>query len=380
MADKQEEVAAELTNFVAELRNAGGVPQDIRIGLITTTVYENVYDPAAGFDPPLYLDCENKAPAYCSQSGKLQPVPANLPDGGVDQSTAGQRVLDNTDPMLVAKFARLVRVGVFGSGQETPFEALRLAVTPPLSTTSLDAGGNFGFMRDDARLLIVVLSDEDDCSEMDRPVKVTIGLDHGIDYCNNQGNFLTPVSTYHDIFTSQIKDTLGNKKDIVYTVIAPVGITTKDAMALVAPGVLLDGGPELLRDGGIEEELHNIDCPNSHGPGIRHRQMAELFDSTLQNLDSVCKPDYHQTLLNIADLAGVSQTLELQGGVPDPNLIKVVITRNATGDAPPCTVANGGITVDPPTSSNPNTRIHFGNTCLRRRDDTGLSVSLLCIY
>jgi hypothetical protein len=279
----------------------------------------------------------------------------------------------------VAKFGRLVRVGVYGSGEETPFEALRLAVTPPLSTTPLDAGGNFGFMRDDARLLIVVLSDEDDCSEMDRPVKVTIGLDHAVDYCTQQSNFLTPVADYHDIFTSQIKDTLGNKKDIVYTVIAPVGETTKNAMAIETPGVLDDGGQELQRDGGVQEELRNIDCPNSHGPGIRHRQMAELFDSTLQNLDSVCKPDYHQTLINIADLAGVSQTLELSGGVPSPDVVKVVIDRANT---PPqtCTTANGGITVDLPTSSNPNTRIHFGADCLRRRDDTGLQVSLLCLY
>jgi hypothetical protein len=306
-------------------------------------------------------------------------VPDALPDGGVLLGSGTERVLNNDDPQIVAKFSRLVRVGVQGSGQETPFEALRLAVTPPLSITPLAMGGNLGFMRDGARLLIVVLSDEDDCSEnFVRPSKVEIGLQPDIDYCTQQSNFLTPVQEYHDIFASQIKDSTGAIKDIVYTVIAPVSITTKDAMAILTPGVNDDGGTELKRDGGVQDVLRNIDCPNSHGPGIRHRQMAELFDSSLANLDSVCKQDYSQTLLQIANLAGVAQVLDLSGGIPDPGLVKVEITR-ADKTVQTCTAANGGITIEASTATNP-TRIHFGASCLRRRDDTGIQVSLLCAF
>jgi hypothetical protein len=367
MREEQEGVARELTSFVSELRSAGGVQQDIRVGVITTSVYEHVID-STGHD--YFLECDNYPP-YCSQQGKLQAVPDSAPDGGVILGTGSERVLDNNDPDLVEKFSRLVRVGIYGSGQETPFEALRLAFSTPLSTTPIAMGGNSDFLRDGARLLIVVLSDEDDCSEnFVRPSKVTIGPDPTIDYCGNQGNFLTPVQDYHDLFLSQIKDSKGELKDIVYAAIAPVGIDTKVAMAILSPQVTADGG--------TYQTLRNIDCPTSNGPGIRHRKMAELFDSTLANLDSICRPSYHDTLENIAALAGVSQVLEV-GGIPDPGVVKVVITRrdNTTQN---CSVANGGLTIEPPTSTMPKSRVHFTNTCLRRRDDLSLMVSLLCAY
>jgi hypothetical protein len=43
-------------------------------------------------------------------------------------------------------------------------------------------------------------------------------------------------------------------------------------------------------------------------------------------------------------------------------------------------VANGGLTIEPPSSAMPKSRVHFTSTCLRRRDDLRLSVSLLCAY
>jgi hypothetical protein len=74
----------------------------------------------------------------------------------------------------VENFQRLVQVGTSGSGQETPFEAIRLALSPPLITTEMAQGGNLEFLRDGARLLIVVVTDEGDCSESRRPPTVTI--------------------------------------------------------------------------------------------------------------------------------------------------------------------------------------------------------------
>src|SRR6185436_8606987 len=138
------------TTFVNDLRMSGGVKQDIRVGVITTSVYQR-FDLGDGV--PHWWDCYSSMPHYCSQQGLLQPVPDALDDGGVALGTGTQRVLDNDDPMLVEKFSRLVQVGINGSGQETPFEALRLAFSGPISTTPIDMGGNGGFLRDGARLL-----------------------------------------------------------------------------------------------------------------------------------------------------------------------------------------------------------------------------------
>jgi hypothetical protein len=366
MTDKQEAVAEQLTNFVAQLRTAGGVEQDLRFGVVTSTVYENVRFPDG---TTTFFDCMSNG-SYCSQSGKLQPVPDAAPDGGVVLGTGTERVLTAADPNVVAKFARLVRVGVTGSGQETPFEALRLALSPPLSTTSLDAGGNAGFLRDGARLLIVVVSDDDDCSEETRPSTAMVGEDEAVDDCHNAAADLTPVADYFSVFHG-VKDSNGTVKDIVYTVIASVAVGTK-GVAYAAPP---DAGnvPTFCKWSPICAQ----GCGDSEAPGYRQRQMAAMFDTSLANLDSVCNPDYAQTLLNIANLAGVAQVLELTGGIPDPGLVKVNVVR-ADHSVQACTTSNGGITLDPPTDA--GTRVHFGATCQRRRDDLGVYVTLLCVY
>jgi hypothetical protein len=365
MVPHQEEVARELTTFVSQLREAGGLSQDLRIGVITSSVYENIHIAYPdGGATNFYRYCGSNG-SYCSKSGRLQPVPDAAADGGVVLGTGSERVLTSDDPELVDKFSRLVRVGVTGSGQETPFEALRRAFSPPLSTTPLDAGGNGGFLRDGARLLIVVVTDDDDCSEIGEGpswhAKVWVGSDTSIDDCHNQMASLSPVADYFDVLHG-LTDSTGTVKDVVYTAVAPVGIGTKTAMYDPAP------------DAGIAA----LDCPQSEAPGFRHREMASLFDVSLANLDSVCRTSYHDTLLNIVSLAGVSQVLNV-GGIPDPGVVKVEVTR-WNGTIQTCTVDNGGITIVMPTSQDRGSRVYFNASCLRRRDDLGLSVTLLCVY
>ena len=57
-------------------------------------------------------------------------------------------------------FAQQVLVGIEGSDMERGLEAAWAAVTPPLATHEND-----GFLREEARLAVVIVSDEDDCSD-----------------------------------------------------------------------------------------------------------------------------------------------------------------------------------------------------------------------
>jgi hypothetical protein len=379
MIEEQQGVADQSTAFVDSLRVSGGVAQDLRVGVITTSVYQHVISP--NFPPPYDFEFCNPNGGlqfYCTQSGKLQPVPESQADGGFVTGMGSERMIDSSDPEFVPKFARLIHQGVSGSGQETPFEAIRLAFSPPLSVTPVAAGGNAGFLRDGARLLIVVMSDEDDCSEKIRPSRVYIGERSDVDYCEDQSNSLTPVSEYHD-FIAGLTDSHGNLKEIVYTAIAPVSMVNKSAMLTRSPALTPDGGTEVDDDGGVKLQVRNIDCATSNEPGVRHRAMAESFFADLSNLDSICRSNYKDTLLNIANLAGVSQTLELQG-VPDEHVLQVLITRVGNTAPQLCTVDNGGITWEPTAGAAGSGRIHFGNTCKRRRDDVSLKVDRLCIY
>ena len=297
---------------------------------------------------------------YPKQSGKLRPVPAELADGGVDLDPVnGQRLLSGTDPDLIPKFARLVRQGTTGSGQETPFEAVRLALLSELATTPILNGGNQEFLRDGARLLVVVLTDEDDCSETTRPPRVSVGDNGAIADCTANEMSLTTVSEYHRMFTQDLKNSDGTVKEMIWTAIAPVSVTSKAAMAVVDNG-----------------QVRNIDCPNSNQAGFRHRQMAEMFDNSLINLDSICKMSFKSTLINIAQLASVAQTIEIRN-VPDERLMKFAITRK-TDVVENCTLANEGIVNFSRSTDGKTARVQFGNQCRRRADDKTIIVKMLC--
>jgi hypothetical protein len=69
------------------------------------------------------------------------------------------KVLTNNTPNLVSTFMTNVRVGVNGSALEQPFDAANAALTNPLISTT-----NAGFLRPNAKLFVVFVSDEDDQS------------------------------------------------------------------------------------------------------------------------------------------------------------------------------------------------------------------------
>lgn len=347
MKEEQEGVARELTAFIDQIKQAGGVRQDFHVGVVTTSVYQHSNQNGLIWWQPY------------KTGGVLRPVPNFLDDGGVEYDTANERVLVGDDPELVPKFAKLVQQGVFGSGQETPYEAIRLALMTELATTPQDAGGNEGFLRDGSRLLIVVISDEDDCSETARPSKVLVSDDPAANNCTRDSNLLTPVSEYHRMFTEDIKNLDGSAKEVIFAAIAPVGIDTKAAMEIVDNGM-----------------VKNLDCPTSNQGGMRLRAMSELFDSTLANLDSICRESYRETLIRIAELASVSQFLEIRN-VPDERMLQLNITRK-DGTVQLCTMSNGGIASFTKGVDGAPAKLKFGGDCRRRADDQSIKVGLLC--
>lgn len=344
MAEEQAGIASELPAFIDQLKQGAGIEQDFRVGVITTTVYQN-----ALVSGTLYYQ------EYPDQAGKLQPVPDAAPDGGVALGTGTERMLEASDPALLDKFGRLIRQGTGGSGQETPFEAVRLA-TGPLAQIPLADGGNGGFFRDGARLLVVVVSDEDDCSA-EAPPQAYVGTDHSVDYCTTQADKLRPVSAYYDDFT-QLKDGQNELREVLWAAIAPVSRTDKTAAGTVVNG-----------------QVENVDCPTSSGPGYRHRQMAALFDAQLENLTSICQPTYHDSLVAIASLAAQNQTVAVMN-VPDPRLLVVDITRQ-DGSVQSCSVSNDGISYEPAHDAVP-ARVHFLGSCQRRADDQKVEVRVIC--
>ena len=97
--------------------------------------------------------------------------------------------LTNEDEDYVAQFASRAQLGVSGSDKEKGLEAAAYALSP---LANLDL--NEGFSRVDARLLVVFVSDEEDCSDEG----ALIGQD--AESCYTSPRSLVPIGEYVETF------------------------------------------------------------------------------------------------------------------------------------------------------------------------------------
>ena len=159
MTQEQANLAANFPAFAAAIdayRNDDDVPIDYRIA-ITTTGRDVFYT-------VIYPDTE-------------LPVPSMGDDGEFRQSCGMTRKwIERTDPDVTGTFSCAAQVGKNGSGMEMPLYASKLAFT-----ARLDDGLNAGFLRADALLAVVILTDEDDCSREDNDFDVVMQADNTLE-------------------------------------------------------------------------------------------------------------------------------------------------------------------------------------------------------
>ena len=139
MGDKQQSLSTNFSSFIQYAASAG---VDYQIGVVTTTTGANQCPP-----PPL--------PCI---------MPATPGDGVLRTIRPGQAnqvgpILRSNTPNVGQAFQQLVNVGTDGSGVEEGLETAVLALTPPRIVTE-----NAGFLRTDANLAVVVVSDAGDQS------------------------------------------------------------------------------------------------------------------------------------------------------------------------------------------------------------------------
>jgi hypothetical protein len=134
MSDKQQSLAANFSSFI---QYAVAANVDYHIGITTTSVARCEDVPGFG--------CIGNSKAW---GGELyRDGPSNT------------RILTPQTPNVAQVFARMVNVGTDGSGTEQGLETSVLALTPPKI-----ANENVGFLRTDANLAVVIISDAGDQS------------------------------------------------------------------------------------------------------------------------------------------------------------------------------------------------------------------------
>lgn len=187
MAEEQTNLASNFPRFV-EVINAfmtdSGRPLDYRIG-VTTTGQDMVT--VVSFPPMFPLP-----PVEMMESG---PGGALLQDSACGMS---RRWIERADPDVAGSFSCVAQVGTGGSSVEMPLRMVEMALTD-----KVEDGTNAGFIREDALLAIVILTDENDCSREGNRFEIMIpdpfapgGIGTAVDVCDPASPDLLPVEHF----------------------------------------------------------------------------------------------------------------------------------------------------------------------------------------
>jgi hypothetical protein len=250
-------------------------------------------------------------------------------------------VLSRAD--LARDFKANVLQGNWGSGKEQPLRALALALA------KAGAGGpNFPFQRAGARLAVVIVTDEDDCSDSAAPYLISASPDR----CHDPAFWsdLDPLSDFVAAVTTV------DPEPIVAIIGEYVGTTAQ----VCEPGPYISGPP--AAPARLDRFLTELD------PGGTHTLRASLCD------------DFGTILLRIAQQI-IPQTMPLEQAPADYRMMAVSVTK-ASGEIRGC----GAIEPDPSATANVVYKpapqgglpsLTFQNSCRLALGDK-VNVSIVC--
>jgi len=159
MLDEQQFLAQGVPGFVSAIQNALPNVQSIRVGVIDTDSYPGLGTleaPLDGCDPTAIEDCS----ACDYQLGAFLTKPESAIDPATDCAfSSGARYMDGTAETFANEFGCAALVGAVGNPIEQQAGALVAAVSEDLTA---EGACNEGFVRDDALLVFLVISDEED--------------------------------------------------------------------------------------------------------------------------------------------------------------------------------------------------------------------------
>tara|TARA_R110002073_G_scaffold177151_3_gene334989 strand:- start:25187 stop:26317 length:1131 start_codon:yes stop_codon:yes gene_type:complete len=299
MREEQASLVANFSRFVNVLQNVDGGLPDVHIGVVTTNVGAGSFGIAGcegNGDNGLLI---NNPSGACNAPSDRYIIDVASADG-----TTRER---NYEGSLSEVFSCIAEVGVDGCGFEQPLEAMRRA---------LDGSNvqNNGFLRAEALLAVVIISDEDDCSATDTRIYNT---DQAQDRIDSELGFLSSfrcfefgVSCNPDTprvagarsdcdarADSQFMDDVAEYADFLK------GLKTNPGNVVVA-GIIGDTSPvsvSLSEDG---RPTLDPSCSSFGGqavPAIRLNAFLEHFPAR-NTVTTICNDDLSDGLTGIANL------------------------------------------------------------------------------
>ncbi len=142
MATSQQNLANNFPSFISKFTEKA---YDFQMGVVTSDAYLAL---------PAYTPYYQSSPMPTYYGGRAQSEIARLRDGTWNDPS-GFRLLNLNTPNLNSVFVKNVMQGINGRGDERSLQSMR---------TALESTGNAGFVRDNAFLAVVLVTDEDDFS------------------------------------------------------------------------------------------------------------------------------------------------------------------------------------------------------------------------
>jgi hypothetical protein len=174
MSSNQTNLINSFPGFIATIQEKIQEVDSYHIMVVKTDEMWNTCTVECAFFPSL---CQhggvngcNGAPTVCDNTmgaGVNFPFGSNASNQYCDL-TGGQRYITPQEPfdLLPSRFTCIAKVGTSGSGAERQIEALTTAVAPAINGPG---GCNSGFLRDDAILVVTIITDEEDDNSAGNP-------------------------------------------------------------------------------------------------------------------------------------------------------------------------------------------------------------------
>jgi hypothetical protein len=323
MSQEQANLRDNLAAFIDALV-ASPVENDFRIGVTSTSVEDftatngptrQAYSTGVPY-PDGALVAVDQASGTVTPGDLVFSTTAYPATGG----WGGARLLDKGDgsaatlAALARDFKANVLLGTGGSGKEQPFRAARLALSDRL------ADANAGFLRPGARLAIIIVTDEDDCSDTADPQRsISNGQCHALDRKAATPPLMDPVEDFASFLFGPID---GELRDVVVGVIAGFGPSPTDPATLV---------PAMCVTPGAGEAYDTAD---------RFAALQANVGGARMELGSICDASFADTLRSFAEIL-MPSTLPLAGAPADWRMLLVSLAK-AGGAQVPCVVAEEG--------------------------------------
>jgi hypothetical protein len=347
MGSEQGTLARSFGSFISVLE-AQQVGANYRIGVINTdgTGQLSATSCRARLEDFLFygndlFDDKDERQRGCLEHCPLDSV--GLPDPWIEKSNGQTNLPPGVD--LTQALQCVGPQGISGPGFEAPLESMRMAL--------LDTGS--GFLRSDALLAVIFVTDEIDCSMSldnygwiqgfegevfwtapDRPTSgacwsagvTCLGGPGVYDDCFSQNKgrdgaptsdasaVVYPVQRYVDTLTelAASKQAQGGQSEVLVAVLAGVPLDYPETGQNLYADSPDDGFNEEYGIGpACNRGTETIDDPPGI-PSVRLRELAEAFASDSPNISSVCADDYGVALQGIADAIGDINTRSCIGG------------------------------------------------------------------